>query len=127
MSKDLSILEYKDSDTPELRSLKSYWQMVMDMPVDERRIFLQEERVKEEEAHLQWMINSNHSDDEFIAMAVQKSKTALIDYEMFKTDVTLEIAELWAEIARGTKLNRFTIADIRKQRERVQWEKKKLR
>ena len=125
--RDLTFLEHKDSDSPAMRSLKSYWQVVMDMPEPERKVFLQEERIKQEESYLQEMINQNYSDDDFITMAIHKTKSALIDYDIFKDTTLLEAAELWAAIAQSTKAKRFTIADIRKQRERIQWEKKKLK
>ncbi len=130
MSRDLSFLEIKPDDTDFMRSQKTYWRMVMDMPEDERKVFLQEERVKEEQRHLDWMIEQQQVDDEFYRTAIRNAKGNVQDYNMYKdmpdADKLLRNAELWHEIAISTKENRYTIQDTRKQRERVQWEKKKL-
>lgn len=130
MSRDLSFLEIKPDDTDFVRSQKTYWPVVMDMPEDERKVFLQEERVKEEQRHLDWMIEQQQVDDEFYRTAIRNAKGNVQDYNMYKdmpdADKLLHNAKLWHEIAISTKENRYTIQDIRKQRERVQWEKKKL-
>jgi hypothetical protein len=127
MSKDLSFLEFKDDDSPSLRDMKSYWQMVMDMPEPERKVFLQAERVKQEEHYLQWMIESNKVDDSWVSMALHRSKQAVADYELYKDEAVLETAELWVQIAQDTKEHKFTLTDIRKQRELIWQEKRKLK
>lgn len=124
--KDLSFLTIKDDDSESIRAMKSYWQMVMAMPEPERRYFLQEERVKEEERYLQWMIDCNKDDDADVVEFTHRARAAVIDYEMLHDESVLDIAEAWTTLAQSTKANKFTIKDIRKQRERVQWEKKKL-
>jgi hypothetical protein len=126
MVKDLSFLTIKDDDSESIKAMKSYWQMVMAMPLPERRYFLQEERVKEEERYLQWMIDCNHNDDVDVEEFTHRARSAVVDYEMLHDEKVLDIAEAWTTLAQSTKANKFTIKDIRKQRERVQWEKKKL-
>lgn len=125
--RDLSFLKFKDDDSPELRGMKSYWQMVMDMPEPERKVFLQEERVKDEQRHLEWMIECNKTDDQFIELCKHKARSAVLDYNMLKEESSLEVAELWMETANNTKEGKHTLQDIRKQRERVQWERRKLK
>lgn len=130
MSRDLSFLEFKPDDSEGMRATKSFWQMAMALPEDERKVFLQEERVREEERYLAWMLEQIKVDDEFYAKAIHSAKGYVQDYNMYKdmpdAEQLLKNAELWHEVAVGTKENRFTIKDIRKQREKVQWEKKKL-
>ena len=126
MAKDLSFLEIKEGDSESIKGMKTYWQMVMALPEPERRYFLQEERVKEEERYLQWMINCNRDDDDSVVEFTHRARSAVLDYEMLHDESLLAIAEAWTSLAQSTKANKFTIKDIRKQRERVQWEKKKL-
>ena len=126
MAKDLSFLQIKEGDSESIKGMKTYWQMVMALPEPERRYFLQEERVKEEERYLQWMINCNRDDDDSVVEFTHRARSAVLDYEMLHDESVLDIAEAWTTLAQSTKANKFTIKDIRKQRERVQWEKKKL-
>ena len=124
--RDISFLNIKPEDSEHIKSLKSHWSMVMGKPLDERLRFLQEERIGEEEQYLEWMIDSNKGDDEAIVALTNEARSIISSYEMLQEESLLNRAELVAEFARSIKDNKFTIRDIRRQRERVQWEKKKL-
>lgn len=126
--RDLSFLEIKPDDDAHIRAMKSELQFVMAMEPGERKLFYQEQRVDEEERYLHWMIQSNKTDDEFIATATSKAKALMQNIQMYgHEDSWLEQAELWTEIAHGTKANKFTLKDIRKQRERIWEQKRKLK
>lgn len=127
MARDLTFLTIKDEDSEQVRAMKSYWQMVMAMPADDRQYFLQEEKVKEEETYLQWMISCNRRDDNAMTEFTHRARSAVSDYEMLNEESLLDKAEAWTTLVSSTKANKFTIKDIRKQRERVQWQKKKLK
>lgn len=107
--------------------LKNAMEILMALPKGERQYFIQQERVTEAENYLEWMINQRQQDADFVKQAVQKAQQSLNNYELYNDITALQHAELWADIAQGTTNNMFTIANIRKQRERVQWEKTKLK
>lgn len=119
-------VEYKDTDTDELRALKSWAQMYLSLPEDERRVYLQEERVADEEQYLSQMIESNRESDDLIRYATRKARSLVLDYEELNDKPMLEHAEQLAEFAELVKADKYTIGDIRKQRERIQWQKMKL-
>lgn len=122
------LIEFKDDDTPAIRGLKAELQLVMDMTPEEKRIHYQEQRVTEAENWLQWMIDSMYKDDEFIAMATKRAKDMMNNIRDFGAEESwLTQAELWTEIAQGTKANKYTLKDIRKQREKIWQEKRKLK
>ena len=96
------------------------------MTEEDRAYFLQEEMVHAEERSLQWMVDQNKADDELIKLCTSKTQQAMKDYELFGSQDALDEAEDWLLIAKDTKEHRLTIGDIRKQRERIWQEKKKL-
>ena len=124
-NRDLSFLEPREGDTEELQGQKTYWKLVMDMPKPERMVFLQDEKVKEEEDWLDWMITSNKNDDIIIENYANTARELIQDHEMYELD-TLDRAEQYMDIVRSTKELRYSIADIRKQREKIQWERRIL-
>lgn len=120
-------LQIKEDDDAHIRAMKSELLLVMDMSKEDRAIYWQEDRVREEEHRLQWMIDQNKSDDEFIAWCVAKAKQYVNDYETFgEEEKWIKPAEEYTELAKAYKQNKYSIAEIRKQRERIQWEKRKL-
>ena len=124
---DLSFLEFADTDTDEMRAEKAHWQLVMDMPEDERAYFLQEERVTEEQQTLAQMVHSNKECDEMVAWYRQAAAKRLWAYSQYGGDDNLEAAELYTAAAKNIRRDKYTIAAIRKQRERIWQERKKLR
>jgi hypothetical protein len=126
VSRDLSFLEVKPTDSSELRAMKSYWQVAMAMPEAERKVFLQQEVVASEEKWLQRMIDSNRSDDDMIAYFSSQAYKYVKEYESSKDEMHIELAEAYTETAQSVADNKYKISQIRKQRERVQWEKTKL-
>ena len=127
MSKDLTFLEHTDNDSNNMRDMKSYWKMVMAMPEPERKVFFQQERVHDEEHHLELMVESNKLDEEYISEVTRRAQTAVADYELHHDESLLTEAELWADMALHVRQTRYTIANIRKQREIIQCQKKKLK
>lgn len=119
------------SDDPQYQArmavLNNAMEILMALPKGERQYFIQQERVTEAENYLEWMINQRQQDADFVKQAVQKAQQAVNNYELYNDITALQHAELWSEIAQGTTNNMFTIANVRKQRERVQWEKRKLK
>lgn len=87
----------------------------------------QAEIVQSEEAWFTAMLGLNESYDELVKLSVAKSMGYLKDYEMFGFDEFLKKSEDWAEFAKTIKKDKFSIKEIREQRERVQWQKKMLR
>ena len=113
-------LEIKEDDSPDIAAMKSELLLAMDMKPHEKAIFLQDKRVAEANGHLRWMIDCNKRDDEFIAYAIAKAKKLMQDLKDYGHDPAwLAAAETWTDIAQGTKANKFTLSDIRKQRERI--------
>lgn len=96
--------------------------MLEDMDLQERQVFLQESHIQQQEAELQSMVDQNKQD---LALAAEFSQQAKVFVEGDESE--LAQAELCAELATLTKRKRYSIGDIRKQRETVQWEKKKLK
>lgn len=109
-----------------MKVLNNAMEILMALPKGERQYFIQKQRVTDAENYLEWMINQRQQDADFVKQAVQKAQQALNNYELYNDITSLQHAELWSEIAQGTTNNMFTIANIRKQRERVQWEKRQL-
>ena len=119
-------LEIKDDDDEHIKSMKTELLMVMDMSPEEKAIFYQEKRVAEEEHRLQYILDDMQHDDNFIRYCSQKAKMYVEFYEETSEDNYLETAEQWADTAKLSKQHRYNISDIRKQREVIQWQKKKL-
>ena len=120
-------LQIKEDDEPHIRSMKAELLMLMDMTPQEKQLHYAQQAVTQEEHQLQRMIDQNKRDDEFIRHATLQARRCMIDYNALNDDESLAQAELWAEIAKGTKANKYTLADIRKQRERIWQKKNKLR
>ena len=99
-------------------SSSAYLQLLLDMPEEERRLYLLEELANDAEQYLKQMVNSNYDDDDLVQQFVQSALSVLDDNQ--------ELAELYTKAAQLTKSSRFTIADIRKQREKIQWQKRQL-
>lgn len=86
----------------------------------------QEHRVRLAEDWLAYMIDSN---DDLLSLSKElalKSADCMLWYKEDKAENHLKTAEMYALMAENLKQSRFTIGEIRKQRERVQWEKKIL-
>lgn len=95
-------------------------------PAD-RRLSLHQLWVNEEESYLRWMINSNKRDDEMVADLTRRAKQLVTDYHTYGDEASLQKAEVYTELAASFKQNRFTIQNIRQQRERVQWVRNRLK
>lgn len=126
VTQDLSFLEFKESDDDWLRAQKAFFQMAYTLPEDERRAYFEEAWVKEEESRLQWMIDSNKRDDELVEWLTSRARYYVELYGDSGDDKHLEAAEDYADMARLTKESRYSIGDIRKQRERIQWQRRRL-
>lgn len=126
MSRDLSFLEPAEDDDEHIRALKAQMQIEMAMPELERKHFIQEQRVAEEQYRLDWMVHSNKQDDDRVQWFSHMAREYVTRYEEDEDDKHLVAAEQYTEMAKLTKEMRFTIGDIRKQRERVQWQRRKL-
>lgn len=85
-----------------------------------------EYRLEEEQRWLEFMIDSNRRDDETAAMCVQEARDAVWLYQQDSDESHLVTAEAFEELARNLKENKYTIGDIRKQREKIQCQKKEL-
>ena len=126
------LLEIQPEDSDDIKGLKTYMQMVYDLTPEERVIFYQEERVTQEEHRLQYMIEENQRDEAFAQRFIRDAELYMDNYTTLgepgeeTSEGWLQTAELCAEIAKGTRANRYTMGDIRKQREKVQWERRKL-
>lgn len=96
------------------------------MTPGERKLFFAQERVESEEYWLQFMIDTNKQYDIYSTDYINLAKQKMSDYELTGEDTDLELAEQYAELAKSNREIKYSIADIRKQRERVQWAKKKL-
>lgn len=81
----------------------------------------------EEENWLQFMIDCNQRDDQFIAEFKAKAKDGLWWFNQDGDESHLKRAEVYTEFAQNLKDGKYTIAEIRKQRENVQWAKKQIR
>lgn len=119
-------LEISEDDDESIRSMKTELLLVMDMTPEEKAIFFQEQRVADEEHRLQYILDDMQRDDNFIHYCTKKAKEYLEHYEESSDDKYLETAEQWAELAKLSKQHRQSVSDIRKQREVIQWQRKKL-
>lgn len=123
---DNQYLEIRDDDKPHIIALKTRWQYLMSLTKEQRQYELQLDKIREEERHLNWMIETNKDSDNLILECTNRARQAIANYELYDDKDSLDSADSWTQVAQGLKGTRFTIADIRKQRERVQWERKKL-
>ena len=122
----MASFDFKDTDDDWLRAQKAFWQLALAMPEPEQSIFLQEEWVKEEEQRLEWMLDCRKRDTRLLEDITARATEHVQQYEKTSDEKHLTAAEEWVGIARSIKETRFTIGDIRKQRERIQWERTKL-
>lgn len=99
---------------------------LMELPIDEARLVVQQEKLECEQNYLDWMIGSNRLDAEFVEYCYAKAKQSLADYNLLEHEKLMTEAEEWSELAKGTKDGRFSIGEVREQRKRVAWEINRL-
>jgi hypothetical protein len=106
--------------------ISSFWEIIMAQPEAERHLFLQEHWLSQEDRHLNALIAYNQVDEENIAWFRKMAEFYVHKYRATKEDSDIEAAEQYMELIKLTKQSKYPLADIRKQRERVQWERRKL-
>lgn len=99
---------------------------LMSLPDDERRVLLLEQWVKEAEVELEQMIESNKRDDDDIAFMRKQVKLAAVEYVNDGDEAMFRKSKDYSELIVLMRRSRYTIGEIRKQRERVQWRRKQL-
>lgn len=97
-------------DASELEILKA-------MP-DRGKLFLAKQALKAEEQWLAYMVECNKEDDAIIEQFVQSARNCVEEDE--------DTAETYMQLAKEIKASRYPIADIRKQRERIQCHRKRV-
>lgn len=83
--------------------------------------------IKQEEDWLKYMIDQNKRDDASVAEMVAEAQNCVWWYEQDGDEDHLRKAEAFQTMAKSFKDHKFTIGEIRKQRERVQWLRKIVR
>lgn len=88
---------------------------------------MSDELIKMEEDWLRYMIDQVARDDDSIAECLQKAQDCIWWYEQDGDESHLSKAEAYTTLAKSFKDNKYTIKQIREQRERVQWVKTQRR
>jgi hypothetical protein len=90
------------------------------------KLDLWREALHSEELWLEELIESMQETDEEVREFTHKAKLAMLNYEELGDEVSLGHAEAYAKLALATKERRVTLTEVRKQRERVQWYRRKV-
>jgi hypothetical protein len=93
---------------------------LMRMPKQERKRVLTMSKLADEQAYLEYMISNNKHDSDLMSDFAYRARE-------FVAEGKLDEAENCTEIVKLLKGQRFTIGEIRKQREKIQWVKKRLK
>lgn len=127
VSKDLSFLVIREDDSDSIIALKTKWQLLVSLPKPQRLYQLQLDKIREEESYLKQLISWNKEDSQQIKHFTNLARQAVADFQLYKDVKYLEYADSCLEVAKSLKKERYSVAEIRLQRERVQWEKQKLK
>lgn len=106
-------------EDPEKLAFKSRQIFIYSMTHDQRMVFWQKEKVREEEQRLQELKESAETSDYLIREVTERARVAAEQDDF-------DEAEKMLEYARSFKKHRVTVKDIRKQREKIQWERRRL-
>lgn len=96
-------------------------EFLMDMDEEQRRQFLRDTHIEEEEIYLRTLMERMKYDDAYINSLTRDAKQGYDDYTEFGRVEYLEYAEQQLKLAQLLKEDKCTIGDIREQRERIQW------
>lgn len=97
------------------------YELLIGMKPEERKLFLEEIALTDEELLLQYMIEQNVKDDRTSKGFARYAKEWI---DPLHTDI--EKAEGYTELAENMRKQMYTIGEIREQRKRVQWQRTKV-
>ena len=108
----------------------SYLQILNDMEEGERKLFLQNDDVVNSKRWLEQMLATNQQLEDHAKHFYKLAQQSVMDYQMFKGDPgsekLLERAEFYKDLALNLASSKYSIKDIRKQREQIQWEVRRM-
>ena len=132
MIKDLADLYKKypwvridGTEDEEKLAFKSRYIFIYSMTPAERQVFWQKEKVHELEQDLAWAIESRETDKKMVDDAKKNAKYYAQEYEETGSEEAYDKAEFYLGFVNSYKPT--TIKDIRGRREKLQWQRAKLK
>jgi hypothetical protein len=109
-----------------MRDYSTELELLKSLTPEERRLLLHNQKLQSELDWLKSLVDSMTEDNELIKHLSDKARDCLWWYEKDGNEDHLRTAETYAEVIELIKQNRAKVSEVRKQRERVQWQRKRV-